>query len=105
MADASLGQVVDERRVMELPVWRQRRVVGTMAPGVVNGTTLRQSDRGSNNVNSQFATNGSGMYNNEFSLDGVSNTIADTQGTAVRSGCIHSTDECRGRVQDADGLL
>ncbi len=83
MADASLGQVVDERRVMELPLFGGSAVsLVQLAPGVVNGTTLRQSDRGSNNVNSQFSTNGSGMYNNEFSLDGVSNTISDTQGNS-----------------------
>lgn len=82
-AESGLGQVVDERRVMELPLFGGSAVVLVqLAPGVVNGADMRQADRGSNNVNSNFSTNGAGTYNNEFTIDGVSNTIADTQGNS-----------------------
>lgn len=87
-AEAGLGQVVDERRIVELPQFGGSPIAFVhLSPGVINGTNLRQSDRGSANVNSQFTTNGAGMYNNEFTIDGVSNSIADT-----------STNSSSGRV-------
>lgn len=94
-AEAGLGQVVDERRVMELPLFGGSAVILVqLAPGVVNATDMRQADRGSNNVNSNFSTNGAGVYNNEFTIDGVSNTIADTQGnsSSARVGFIPPTN-------------
>jgi hypothetical protein len=52
------------------------------APGVINSTDMRQADRGSNNVNSSFSTDGAGVYNSEFSIGGAPSTIADTQGNS-----------------------
>lgn len=79
-AEASLGQVIDERRIVELPTFGGSAVsLVTLAPGTIFGTDMRQADRASNNVNSQFSVNGAGIYNNEFTIDGVANTLPATQ--------------------------
>lgn len=88
-AEASLGQVIDERRVAELPSFGgSPMVLVQLAPGVINSTDMRLSKAGSFSINknSQFSTDGAGTYNNEFSLDGVANTQA--QGTSARVGFI-----------------
>ncbi len=82
-AEASLGQVVDERRVVELPLFAGNAMdLVHLAPGTVNGTDLRLRKAAFNNAPSQFATDGGGNYGNEFSIDGVSNTYSD--GTSPR---------------------
>ncbi|MBI4902406.1 MAG: TonB-dependent receptor [Acidobacteria bacterium] len=85
-AAASLGQVVDQRRVTELPTFGGSvMVLVQLAPGVVNSTDMRLAKSGSFSINknSQFATDGAGNYNNEFTLDGVSNTQAENGSTRV----------------------
>jgi hypothetical protein len=83
-AEASLGNVIDEKRLADLPTFGGS-VMGMvlLAPGTVNTTNLRVIDRSANDANSQFSTDGAGQYNNEFSIDGVSNTIADNRGTST----------------------
>ncbi len=82
-ADASLGQVVDQRRVLELPQFAGNAMdLVHLAPGTVNGTNLRLRKAGFNSAPSQFSTDGGGNNQNEFSIDGVSNTYSD--GTAPR---------------------
>ncbi|MEZ5356488.1 MAG: carboxypeptidase-like regulatory domain-containing protein [Bryobacteraceae bacterium] len=77
-ASSSLGQVVDTRRVMELPTLAGNAFeLALLTPGVVNGTNLRDRKPAFNNGNSQISTDGNGTYNNEFQIDGVSNTFAD----------------------------
>lgn len=77
----SLGQVIDERRILELPTLAGNAFeLALLTPGVVNGTNLRDRKPAFNNGNSQISTDGNGTYNNEFQIDGVSNTFAD--GTA-----------------------
>jgi hypothetical protein len=88
-AEASLGQVIDQRRVQELPSFGgSPMVLVQLAPGVMNSTDMRLAKAGSFSINknSQFSTDGAGQYNNEFTLDGVSNTQA--QGTSGRVGFI-----------------
>lgn len=88
-AESSLGQVIDERRVVELPSFGgSPMVLVQLAPGIINSTNLRLAKAGSFSINknSQFSTDGAGQYNNEFTLDGVSNTQA--QGTSARVGFI-----------------
>jgi hypothetical protein len=88
-ADSSLGQVIDQRRVQELPsLGGSPMALVQLAPGVINSTDMRLGKAGSFSINknSQFSTDGSGQYNNEFTLDGVSNTQA--QGTSARVGFI-----------------
>lgn len=81
--DASLGQIIDERRVLELPQFAGNAMdLVHLAPGTVNGTNLRLRKAGFNAAPSQFSTDGSGNNQNEFSIDGVSNTFSD--GTAPR---------------------
>ncbi len=82
-ADASLGQIIDERRVLELPQFAGNAMdLVHLAPGTVNGTNLRLRKAGFNSAPSQFSTDGGGNNQNEFSIDGVSNTFSD--GTAPR---------------------
>src|SRR5262249_46850584 len=52
------------------------------APGTVNTTDMRLRKAPFNNAPSQFSTDGSGTYNNEFTIDGVPNTFSDS--TQVR---------------------
>lgn len=81
--EASLGQVIDERRVLELPLFAGNAMdLVHLAPGTVNGTNLRLRKAAFNNAPSQFSTDGSGNYQNEFSIDGVSNTFSS--GTSPR---------------------
>lgn len=77
-AEASLGQVIDERRAAELPLFAGNAMdLVHLAPGTVNGTNLRLRKAPFNNAPSQFSTNGAGNYVNEFSIDGVINVYSD----------------------------
>ncbi len=85
-ATSSLGQVVDQRRVLDLPTFGGSvMVLVQLAPGVINTTDMRLAKAGSFSINknSQIATDGAGVYNNEFTLDGVSNTQAESGSTRV----------------------
>ena len=85
----SLGQVVDQRRIVDLPTFGGSvMVLVQLAPGVMNTTDMRLAKSGSFSINknSQVATDGAGQYNNEFTLDGVSNTQAE--GGSSRVGFI-----------------
>jgi hypothetical protein len=78
LAEASLGQIVDERRAVELPLFAGNAMdLVHLAPGTVNGTNLRLRKAPFNNAPSQFSTNGGGNYVNEFSIDGVVNIYSD----------------------------
>jgi Carboxypeptidase regulatory-like domain/TonB dependent receptor-like, beta-barrel len=82
-AGSSLGQVVDQRRVLELPLFAGNPMELTLlTPGVANATDMRLRKAAFNNAPSQIATDGNGQYNNEFQIDGVSNTFAAGNGTA-----------------------
>jgi hypothetical protein len=83
-AEASLGQVVDERRVLELPLFSGNAMEFTLlAPGTVNGTDMRLRKAPFNNAPSQFSTDGSGLFNNEFNIDGITNTFSDSVNVRV----------------------
>ena len=76
-ATASIGQVVDERRMTELPVQAGNPFeLVLLAPGVMNATNLRLRKAGWNNAPSQIMTDGNPQYSNEFSIDGVTNTFS-----------------------------
>jgi hypothetical protein len=82
-AEASLGQVVDERRIMELPLFAGNAMdLVHLAPGTVNGTDMRLRKAPFNNAPSQFSTDGTGNYGNAFTIDGVANIYSD--GTSPR---------------------
>jgi len=81
--EASLGQVIDRRRITELPLFAGNALdLVHLAPGTVNATDMRLRKAPFNSAPSQFSTDGSGSNNNEFTIDGVSNTYSD--GTAPR---------------------
>ena len=63
-------------------VRRQCHGPGASRPGTINGTNLRLRKAGFNSEPSTFSTDGGGNNQNEFSIDGVSNTYSD--GTAPR---------------------
>ena len=76
-ASPSLGQVIDQRRVQELPLFAGNPTELTLlSPGVVNATDMRLRKAAFNNAPSQISSDGNGQYNNEFTIDGVSNTFA-----------------------------
>ena len=82
-SEASLGQVVDERRITELPLFAGNAMdLVHLAPGTVNGTDMRLRKAAFNNAPSQFSTDGSGNYGNSFTIDGVANVYSD--GTSPR---------------------
>jgi hypothetical protein len=77
-ADVSLGQVIDQRRIEELPLFAGNAMdLVHLAPGTVNATNLRLRKAPFNSAPSQFGTNGSGNYNNDFTMDGVVNVYSD----------------------------
>ncbi|MEK7407180.1 MAG: carboxypeptidase-like regulatory domain-containing protein, partial [Acidobacteriota bacterium] len=82
-AESSLGQVVDERRITELPLFAGNAMdLVHLAPGTVNATDMRLRKAPFNSAPSQFSTDGSGSNGNSFTIDGVSNIYSD--GTAPR---------------------
>src|SRR5438045_7959622 len=74
-ANVSLGQVVQERQIQDLPIQAgNANELVLLAPGVVNSTNLRQRKSAFNSASSQFTTNGSALYSNEYTIDGVTHT-------------------------------
>ncbi|HEY8551747.1 MAG TPA: TonB-dependent receptor [Vicinamibacterales bacterium] len=77
-SSASLGQVVDARRIAELPIREGSAVeLVILAPGVTNTTNLRSRKAAFNNGLSQFSSDGAGEKRNDFTIDGVANVAAD----------------------------
>jgi hypothetical protein len=75
---AALGQVVDARRIAELPIREGTAVeLVILAPGVQNTTDLRSRKAAFNNGLSQWASDGAGEKRNDFTIDGVANVAAD----------------------------
>lgn len=82
-SDSSLGQVIDERRIVELPLFAGNAMdLVHLAPGTVNGTDMRLRKAPFNNAPSQFSADGGGNYGNAFTIDGVANIYSD--GTSPR---------------------
>ena len=75
---AELGQVVDARRIAELPIREGSPVeLVVLAPGVTVTTDLRSRKAAFNNGLSQFSSDGSGEKRNDFTIDGISNVAND----------------------------
>ncbi len=78
-ANSSVGQVIDQRRILELPQRGGNPMeLALLAPGVMNGANLRLRKASAPDATSQISADGSGLYNTEFQIDGVSNTTNDT---------------------------
>ena len=74
---ASAGQVVDQRRINDLPLQAGNAAEMTLfSPGVVNSTNLRARKTSFNSASSQFITDGNQLYSNEYAIDGVPDTFA-----------------------------
>ncbi|MEK7406519.1 MAG: carboxypeptidase-like regulatory domain-containing protein, partial [Acidobacteriota bacterium] len=72
---ASLGQVVDNRRISELPLKDGNPIMlSSLAPGVLNLSTGGWSRPFDNSSPSSIAVNGGRTGTNEFTLDGAPNT-------------------------------
>jgi hypothetical protein len=92
-ATSSLGQVIDERRLLELPQkggdpFELTRLV----PGVVNLTTLRTMKSSSPEGTSQISVNGSGVDQTQFQIDGINDTTNDTGKNYARAAYIPPSD-------------
>ena len=75
---SGLGQVVDARRISELPIREGTAVeLVILAPGVQNTTDLRSRKAAFNNGLSQWSSDGAGEKRNDFTIDGVANVAAD----------------------------
>ncbi len=76
-SNVSLGQVVDRRRLVDLPIASGNAAeLVLLAPGTTNATDLRSRKAAFNNGPSQVTTDGNAQYSNEFAIDGVPNTFA-----------------------------
>ncbi len=77
-ASASLGQIMDQRRITELPQRGGNPLeLALLTPGVANTTNLRLRKSMAPEASSDISADGAGRYNNEFQIDGISNTAAD----------------------------
>ena len=75
---ASLGQVFDQRRILELPQRGYNPMELTLlTPGVVNTTNMRLRKAMAPEATSQIMADGAGQYNNEFQIDGITNMSTD----------------------------
>jgi hypothetical protein len=98
--EASLGQVIDERRVLELPQFAGNAMdLVHLAPGTVNGTNLRLRKAGFNSAPSTFSTDGGGNNQNEFSIRWRFQHLQRRHGAASSFLATANGDQ---RVQGAD---
>ena len=75
-AGASLGQVVDQRRALELPIAAGNPLqLMLLTPGITEPSTFLWKPAWNFR---QLVIDGNGATNNEFTIDGVSNTFADS---------------------------
>jgi Carboxypeptidase regulatory-like domain/TonB dependent receptor len=76
-SSVSMGQVVDQKRLVDLPIASGNAAeLVLLAPGTTNATDLRSRKAAFNNGPSQVTTDGNAQYSNEFAIDGVPNTFA-----------------------------
>jgi len=77
-ASASMGQVIDNRRISELPLKDGNPIMlSNLAPGVLNLSTGGWTRPFDNSSPSSIAVNGTRTYSNEFTMDGAPNTQRD----------------------------
>jgi hypothetical protein len=78
-ASASMGQVIDTRRVAELPLREGNpMLLANTVPGVLNFAGTSSTDPSSVGGSSAFATSGTRSANNDMTLDGVANTARNS---------------------------
>ena len=75
---SSLGQVMDSKRLEDLPQRGGNPLeLERLAPGVANLTSLRVMKLSSPAATSQITVNGTGQFSTQFNMDGVSNSSND----------------------------
>jgi hypothetical protein len=75
--ESSLGQVIDTKRMTELPIASGNPAeLVTLAPGTIRTTGIQINKAAFNSGTSSVTTNGNSVNSNEFSIDGVPNTFA-----------------------------
>jgi hypothetical protein len=85
-ASASLGQVVDLKRIEELPMREGNPMeLVVLAPGIANTTDLRFRKSGMTHSQSQFDADGTGEKRSDFAIDGIPNSssFGGNQGVTV----------------------
>jgi hypothetical protein len=85
-ASASLGQVVDLKRIEELPMREGNPMELTvLAPGIANTTDLRFRKSGMTHSQSQFDSDGTGEKRSDYAIDGIPNSssFGGNQGVTV----------------------
>jgi hypothetical protein len=107
-AGSSLGQVIDERRVQELPLFSGNPMELTLiATGVVNSTDMRLRKAGFNNAPSQFSSDGNGQFNNDFTIDGIPNNfpVGNGQSRVAFSPPVYSVKEFKIQTSSYDATV
>lgn len=76
--DASLGSVVSETNITELPIRDGSPAeLALLAPGVVNTQSLRQRKAYTTLALSEISSSGAGSLANQFTIDGIPNYASD----------------------------
>ena len=76
--NSSIGQVIDSKRLEDLPQRGGNPLeLERLAPGVANLTSLRVMKLSSPAATSQITVNGTGQFSTQFNMDGVSNSSND----------------------------
>jgi len=84
-ASSTVGQVMDERRMLELPQKGGNPLeLARLVPGMVNLTNIRTMKSSSPSGTSQSSVNGTGTNSTLYNIDGVSDTTNDGGGAAPR---------------------
>jgi len=80
-ASSTLGQVVDARRILDLPVSGGNPVeLAFLTPGVITNRSMIPMKAAFNGT--AVSSDGAPAFTNEFQIDGISNTFADGTGRA-----------------------
>src|SRR5215471_6037156 len=84
---ASMGQVLDQRRIQDLPVnYNNALMLAQLGPGVTNLSTNNQTQTFTSSTPSNVANNGVGNNDLAFTIDGASNNAGGRSGTGGNIG-------------------
>jgi hypothetical protein len=107
-AGSSIGQVIDERRVQELPLFAGNPMELTLiTTGVTNATNMRLRKAAFNAAPSQFSSDGNGQYNNDFTIDGIPNNfpVGNGQSRVAFSPPVYSVKEFKIQTSSYDATV
>jgi hypothetical protein len=84
---ASMGQVLDQRRIQELPVnYNNALMLAQLTPGVTNLSTNNQTQTFTSSTPSNISINGVPNNDLAFTIDGASNNAGGRSGTGGNIG-------------------